>query len=123
MIRLTGEGEAVSSGISGDLYIKVHVKRHPVFKKDAANLVMDLNIKLSDALLGTEYSIATLDGDIKVKIPENISFGEILRVKGKGVPTGQNKRGDLYVRLKVSVPDKLSKEAKKLVEELKKEGI
>ena len=123
MVRLTGEGEAISKGTPGDLYVKIHVKKDPVFRKENANLVMDLSVKLSSALLGDEYTIGSLDGDIKVKIPEGITHGEILRVRGKGVPVDKNKRGDLLIHIKITLPSKLSREAKKLVEELKKEGI
>lgn len=123
MIRMTGGGEAVAGGVPGDLYIKVHVKPHSVFKKDGNNLVMDLKIKLSDALLGSEYQVDTLDGKIKVKIPENISIGEVLRIKGKGVPIDKNRRGDLLINLHIELPNKLSKNARKLIEELKKEGV
>lgn len=123
MIRLTGMGEAVSHGSSGDLYIKINVERHPVFKRDGHNLVMDLNIRLSDALLGMEYNLQTLDGNLKVKIPEGVSPNEILRVKEKGVPTGKGKRGDLMIRLHIKLPTKLSKKSRELVEKLKEEGI
>jgi len=123
MIRLSGAGEAIASGTPGDLYIKVHVKRHPVFRKEENNLTTDLSLKLSSALLGEEYSLQTLDGEIKIKIPEGVTHGEILRVKGKGVPYEKGKRGDLLVHLSVKLPHKLSKTAKKLVEELKQEGI
>lgn len=123
MIRISGGGEEIVRGTAGDLYIKVHVKRHPIFKKEGYNLVMDLKIKLSDALLGNEYNLRTLDGDIVLKIPENISFGEILRVKGKGIPDDRGKRGDLLVRIMIELPKKLSKEAKKILEQLRKEGI
>lgn len=123
MIRLSGAGEAVASGASGDLYIKVHVKRHPLFKKEGVNLSIDLSLKLSTALLGEEYVLQTLDGEIKVKIPEGVSHGEILRVKGKGVPYEKGRRGDLLIHLSVKLPNKLSKEGRMLVEELRKEGI
>lgn len=123
MIRLSGAGEAVSGGQSGDLYIKVHVKKHPVFKKDGHNLTADLKIKLSDALLGTEYSLATLDGNIKIKIPPQVNFGEILRVKGKGVPSAKGSRGDLLVRVSIELPKNLSREAKKKIEDLRSEGL
>jgi molecular chaperone DnaJ len=123
MVRLTGMGEAVSHGTSGDLYIKINVERHPVFKRDGHNLVMDLNIRLSDALLGMEYNLQTLDGNLTVKIPEGISPNEILRVKEKGVPTGKGKRGDLMIRLHIKLPTKLSKKSRELVEKLKEEGI
>jgi len=123
MIRLAGMGEAVSGGIPGDLYIKIHVRRHHLFHKEGNNLVMNLHIKLSDALLGSEYPLTTLDGEIKLKIPEGISFGEMLRIKGKGVPTGGSKRGDILVKITIDIPKKLSRDLKKVVEELKKGGI
>lgn len=123
MIRLSGEGEAASGGSSGDLYVKIYVKQDKNFKKEGNNLITDLNIKLSDALLGSEYNVETLDGNLKVKIPENISFGEILRVKGRGVPIGKNQRGDLYIKINIVLPKKLSRNAKKIIEDLKREGI
>lgn len=122
MIRISGEGEAVPKGVPGDLYVKIHVKSHPVFRKEGANLAMDLSVKLTSALLGDEYNVPTLDGDIKVKIPEGITHGEILRVRGKGVPRNAG-RGDLLIHIKIIFPNKLSREAKKAAEELKKEGI
>lgn len=123
MIRMSGMGETIEGGVPGDLYVKVHVRRHPTLRKEGYNLVMDLQIKLTEALLGAEHKIATLDGDLTLKIPAGTNSGTILRVKGKGVPTSPGKRGDLYVRIKVGLPEKLSKDAKKLIEELKKEGI
>jgi len=122
MMRLTGGGEAVSGGIAGDLYIKIYVKKHPLFKKDGPNLVMDLNTKLTDALLGAEQTIETLDGAIKVKIPEGVTHGETLRVKGKGVPTSGG-RGDILIKIHINIPKKLSKDARKTIEQLRQEGI
>ncbi|MBI2100912.1 MAG: J domain-containing protein [Candidatus Vogelbacteria bacterium] len=123
MIRLAGRGEAAPKGVAGDLYVKVHVERHPVFRRESDNLAMDLNIKLSDAILGVEQELKTLDGQVKVKVPEGISSGEILRVKGRGVPTGPGRRGDLYIHIKVKTPDKLSKKARKIIEDLRAEGL
>ena len=123
MIRMSGMGETTEGGIPGDLYVKVHVRKHPTLRKEGYNLIMDLQIKLTEALLGAERQIATLDGDLTLKVPAGTNSGTILRVKGKGVPTAPSKRGDLYVRIKVTLPEKLSKEAKKHIEELKKEGI
>jgi len=123
MIRMTGYGEAVSKGTTGDLYIKINVAPHPVFKREGNDLVMNLNLKLSDALLGVKYPIQTLDGEIEVTIPEGVSINEILRVRGKGVPTGKNKRGDLLIKLNIKLPSKLSRKSREIVEELKKEGI
>ncbi len=123
MIRMTGGGESISNGVSGDLYIKVHVSTHPDFIKQGNDLVMDLEVKLSDALLGAEYSVETLDGKIIVKIPKNISHGEILRVKDKGVPITERRRGNLLIKLNIKLPNRLSRKAKKLIEELKGEGV
>ncbi len=123
MIRMSGMGEAVSKGTPGDLYIKINVSSHLLFKRDGHDLVMNLNIKLSDALLGMEYPIETLDGNIKVKIPEGVSINEILRVREKGVPSAKGKRGDLLIRLNIKMPNKISKKARDLVEKLKEEGI
>lgn len=122
MIRMTGMGEAVSKGSTGDLYIKINVAPHAVFKREGNDLVMNLNLKLSDALLGAQYPIETLDGKIDVKIPEGVSINEILRVKGKGVPS-KSKRGDLLIKLHIKLPTKLSRKERELVEQLKKEGI
>ena len=80
----------------------------------------DLNVKLTQALLGGETNIKTLDGDLILKIPEGVSHGEILRVRGKGIPTGRNSRGDIMIKVNIQIPTKLSKSAKKIVEELKK---
>ncbi len=122
MIRLGGIGEAIPNGQAGDLYVKVHVNPHAHIKKDGINLVMDLKVRLTHALTGYDELLKTLDGDVVIKIPVGINTGEILRVKGKGVPNG-NKRGDLFVRITVDIPKKLSRTASKLVEELKKEGL
>ena len=124
MIRLAGAGEAVATGSPGDLYAKIYVKKHSLFHKEGSNLVTDLKIKLTTALLGGEYNLKTLDGDIMIKVPAGISFGEILRVRGKGVPLGRGgKRGDLMIRLKIELPAHLSKDAAELVERLKEKGI
>src|SRR3989344_5554473 len=123
MVRMSSMGEAVAKGTSGDLYIKINVVPHATFKRDGHDLVMNLNLKLSDALLGTEYPIETLDGKIKVTIPEGVGINEILRVKGKGVPVGKGKRGDLLIKLNIKMPTKISRKSRELIEELKKEGV
>ncbi len=123
MVRMTGYGEAISKGTTGDLYIKINVASHHIFKREGNDLVMNLNLKLSDALLGTKYPIQTLDGEIEVTIPEGVTINEILRVRGKGVPMSKNKRGDLLIKLNIKLPSKLSRKERELIEELKKEGI
>lgn len=123
MIRMTGYGEAIAHGTAGDLYIKINVAPHSVFKRSGHDLTMNLNLKLTDALLGAEYPIQTLDGEIKVKIPEGVSINEILRMRGKGVPIGKGKRGDLLIKLNIKLPSKLSRKEREIIEQLKKEGI
>jgi molecular chaperone DnaJ len=141
MLRVLGKGEAVTGGKEGDLYIRTHVKK-PVadmtkynLRKEGNNLVMNTEIKLTDTLLGTDISIPSLDGQITVKIPQGIRHGEILRVKEKGVPYGHGStnpetsrskgthRGDLMLHIKLDIPQKVSKRAHKLIEELKEEGL
>lgn len=123
MIRLTQQGEATAGGVAGDLYVKVHVKPHPHIKKEGHNLKGELNVKLSDALLGAKYTVETLDGSIEVKVPAGVSHGELLKVKGKGVPKEGDTRGDLMIKVNIQIPNKLSKKAKELVKQLKEEGI
>jgi molecular chaperone DnaJ len=123
MIRLTGSGEAVPGGAAGDLYVKIHVTPDPRYKKEGINIITDLSVKLSDALLGANYKIATLDGEEMVSVPAGVTHGEMLAIKGKGIPTSRGKRGDFIVRVKITLPQKLSKTAKGLIEKLKEEGI
>jgi len=124
MIRMTGRGEAIPGGAAGDLYIKIHVKSHASIRRDGTTLYRDLHVKLSDALLGSIYKVDTLDGAVDIKIPAGIKHGELLRMKNKGVPSqAQGSRGDFMVKISVDLPQKLSRKARKLVEELKGEGI
>ena len=124
MIRMPGQGEAVKNGTSGDLYIKVHVKPHQTFRKEGANLVMNLPIKLTDALLGTTVTINTIDDKVlEVKIPVMQNTEETLRVRNKGVAYSDGGTGDLLIRVTASLPRKLSGKAKKAIEELKSEGL
>ena len=124
MIRLPQQGEAVKAGTAGDLYVKIHVKPHAVFRRDGSNLLMDLPVKLTDAILGTTVSVESLDGKVlEVKIPPMKRAEEHLRVRGKGIPAGGSSSGDLIIRLEVALPHKLSSKAKKVIEELKTEGL
>lgn len=122
MIRMTGRGEAITNGQPGDLYIKIHVKRHNEIRREGTTLYKDLHVKLSDALLGATYKVTTLDGEVDIKIPAGITHGEMLRLKNRGVPK-EGYRGDFMVKIFIDVPNKLSRKAKKLVEELKAEGV
>ena len=123
MIRMSGRGEAVPGGVAGDLYVKIHVKSDPEVTREGTTLYKDLHIKLSDALLGNTYKVETLDSAVDIKIPAGIKHGELLRIKNKGVPAANGNRGDFMVKVKIDLPQKLSRKARQLVEELKEEGI
>ncbi len=122
VIRMTGRGEAVAAGQPGDLYIKVHVEGHKTIRREGSTLYSSLPIKLTDAILGANYRVETLDGLVDIKIPAGIAHGELIRIKEKGVP-GDRGRGDFMVKISIEIPKKLSKKAQKLIEELREEGI
>jgi len=123
MIRMPGRGEAAPGASAGDLYVKLHVKADPKFSRDGNNLVTSLPIKLTDALLGGEYIAPSLDGSEKITVPAGVPHGEILRVRGKGVPYARGSRGDLLVRVDIEFPKKLSRGARDLIEKLRTEGL
>lgn len=123
VIRMTGQGEAIAGGVPGDLYVKLHVRPDPKIKRDSNNLYVVLPVKLTDALLGKEYQVETLDGMETIKIPAGIKPGEVLSIKDKGVPVSGTRRGEFRVKINIEMPSKLSRKAKKLVEELQEEGI
>ncbi|HEX8591217.1 MAG TPA: molecular chaperone DnaJ [Candidatus Paceibacterota bacterium] len=123
MIRMRGLGEAIRGGVPGDLYVKVHVKPHPVYKKQGLNLVMELPLKLTDALLGTSITVTTIeDKDLEVKVPPMTAPEQTLRIRNKGVNV-DGRSGDLLIHLTAAFPKKLSGKAKKLVEELRSESL
>lgn len=122
IIRLSEMGEATPKGVSGDLYVKITVLRDSSFHREGNDLVMNLTLKLTDALLGASYRLRTLDGDEDISIPAGISPGDTIRIKGKGVPYGRG-RGDLIVRVDVKLPKHLSKKSREHVEKLREEGI
>lgn len=125
MIRMSQMGEAVSGGTSGDLYVKINVTPHKIWKREGNDLVITHEIKLTDALLGVKHTIDGLDGKIEIDIPSGAQTGEILRVKGRGVPHIHEKgrRGDILVKLSIHMPKKLSRKAMELVEGLQNEGL
>lgn len=119
-LRMDGAGEAVPHGKAGDLFIHVAIDAHPLFKRMGNDLIMPYEIGLVDALLGKDIEIETLDGKETLEIPEGSNTGDQLKIRGKGIPHGKS-RGDLIVGLKVKMPKKLSKKAKEIIDDLKKE--
>jgi curved DNA-binding protein len=124
-LRVAGKGErASSSGPPGDLYVTVHVQKHPLFIREGADIYIDQEIKFSQASLGTTIEVPTLNGIKKVKIPAGTSGNTKLRLKGEGMPHLKGRgKGDAYVRVVVKVPKKLTSKQKELVEDLAKEGL
>jgi molecular chaperone DnaJ len=124
MVKMTEMGEAVRGGVSGDMFIKVRVQNDKVWKREGYDLVMNHKIKLSDALLGVKHKIDALDGQIELVVEGGIGIGEVVRVAGRGVPVpGRRSRGDILINLNIEMPRKLSSKVKKLVEEMRGEGI
>ena len=116
-VRLAGEGEAGGAGVqNGDLYVEVRVKDHPVFTRQGADLYMDVPVSITDAALGKEVEIPTLDGKVKLKVAEGTQSGKLLRVRGKGVtPVRTSMRGDIICRIMVETPVNLNREQKDLL--------
>ena len=121
-IKVTGAGNAAkNNGINGDLLVVIEELEHPNLKRDGNNLYYTKIISLPDAILGTETDIPCLDGPYRIKIDAGTQSGTVLRLRGKGLPTvnGYGGTGDLYVKIGVWIPKKLSKEEKALVESLR----
>ena len=112
-------------GRAGDLYVRVFVKEHPVFKRKADDLYVTQEILYSQAIMGDEVEVPTLERtDILLTVPAGTESGKVLRVSGKGIPNfGGHNRGNLYVQLIIKTPKKISRRQKELLSELKKEGL
>lgn len=119
-LRIAGEGQpGANGGPNGDLYIFFAVKEHPVFERHENDLHCSIPISVAQAALGDEISVPTLEGPHKLTIPEGTQSGTELRVRGKGVPEVQGRgRGDLVVHINVRIPTKLTRDQRKLFEQL-----
>lgn len=122
MIRFSGKGEAVPRGTPGDLYVKVHVEKDTVWRREGSDLVTDIDIGITDAVLGKNLTIKTLEGEKEVAVPAGVSFGEILRIKGMGVPIDNSRRGDILIRVNIKIPKKISKKEAEMFEKLREMG-
>ena len=126
LIKIEGKGDAGrKGGKPGDLYVRIFIKPHQIFKRKGDDLYVSLSISLSQAALGDEIGVPILGGGkILLKIPAGIESGKVLRISGKGITrfSGYG-QGNMYVELIVKIPKKLTKKQKELLEQLKKEGI
>lgn len=118
-LRMSGEGEGgLRGGPSGDLYVYLHVKDHPLFERDGNDVWCEVPLPMIKATLGAEIEVPTLDGKVSLKIPEGTQTGKVFRLKDKGIPRLHGRdRGDQYVRVKVIIPTKLDDKQRELLEE------
>ena len=127
-VRVAGKGEpGLNGGKPGDLYLVVHIKPHPILRREGDNLYMEVPVTVREAMAGGSVTIPTIDGQVKVKVPSQSQSGQTLKVKGKGAVNPKTKqRGDLMVKLVVKVPqteDKGILEAVEKMDRLYKEDV
>jgi molecular chaperone DnaJ len=124
-VRLSGKGNATPGGKNGDLYVFVNVEEHESLERKDNDLFTTVTIGIGDAALGTDVKVPTPDSEIEVNIPGGTQPGEVMRVKGKGMPSSNrfSKDGDLYIKVDVKIPEKLTDEEKEVLEDLRIEDI
>jgi curved DNA-binding protein len=122
-VRAAGEGEAGSSGgASGDLYLRVRIRPHPVFERKGNDLHTRVSVPVSTAVLGGEAQVPTVIGTVRLKIPETTQNGQVFRLKGHGMPAvgKPDERGDLYATIDVQLPRALTRDQRHHYEALAK---
>ncbi|HYE64548.1 MAG TPA: DnaJ C-terminal domain-containing protein, partial [Pyrinomonadaceae bacterium] len=119
-LRIGGEGEAgTQGGSAGDLYVVIHVKEHERFERQGSNLYASVPITFAQAALGAEIPVQTLDAQQQLKIPAGTQTGTVFRLKGQGMPVlGGRGRGDLFVSVTLVTPTTLTREQRRLLEQL-----
>lgn len=119
-IRLKGQGgEGISGGPRGDLYLKVHLKEHPVFQVKGRDVEMEVTIRPDQAVMGDKVAVPTLEGNVNLTIPANSRSGQRLRLKGKGLPAAQGTSGDQYVRIRIDIPADMKDQEKDLYRQIR----
>ena len=122
-VRAAGEGESgANGGASGDLYLRVRIKPHPVFERKGTDLHAKVAVPVTTAVLGGEAQVPTITGSVRLKIPETTQSGQVFRLKGHGMPSvgKPDDRGDLYATVEVQLPRSLTKEQRQHYETLAK---
>lgn len=124
-LRLSGKGEAgVNGGPNGDVYLEFNVKEHPLFVRDDNDIYLTLPLTITEAILGCKKDIPTIYGTVTLTVPEGSETNDKQRLKGKGVEdVNTGRKGDMYVVLKIITPKKLSRDQKKLLEQLSKTDL
>lgn len=124
-IRLAGEGESGGAGVQpGDLYVHVSIRQHPLFQRDGANVFCVVPLRMTLAALGGEIEVPAIDGSrVKVKIPAGTQTGDNHRLRGKGFSVLRSAaRGDMYIQVKVEIPNALNRRQRELLEEFEREA-
>ncbi|PYK29677.1 MAG: hypothetical protein DME57_09555 [Verrucomicrobia bacterium] len=120
-IRLAGEGEAgARGGKSGDLFLRVRLAKHPDFSVEGSDLIHEVKIAPSQAALGAELKLPTLEGSVKLKVPAGTQGGQRFRLRERGLPSASGTRGDLYVVTQIQIPKKLSEREREIWNQLAK---
>jgi len=121
-LRVAGKGSAgANGGPNGDLYIEFTVKDHEFYQRDEDDIYIELPLTITEATLGTKKEVPTIYGNVDLTIPSGTQNGEKMRLRGKGVENVSTKRkGDMYVITKIIIPEKLTRDQKRLMEELDK---
>jgi curved DNA-binding protein len=124
-LRVGGKGmEGKSGGSSGDMYLQVSIKTHPIFDREGDDITVEKEIDFSEAVLGTHIEVPTLEGTKKVRVPPGTQSHTKMRLRGLGIPHFQGTgKGDEYVKVIVKIPKRVTDKTRKLIEELSKEGI
>jgi len=121
-VRASGEGESGSGGAaSGDLFLRVHIKPHPVFERKGDDLYVKVPIGVTTAVLGGEAQVPTVTGSVRLKVPETTQPGQVFRLKGHGMPVVNkgDAKGDLYATADIQLPRSLTADQRRLWEQIK----
>ena len=121
-LRLTAEGEAIKGGTKGDLYIFIDVKAHKYFNREGDDIVLEVPITVTQAILGDEIDVPTIEGKASLKIPKGTQPETVFRMRNKGIPhLNHHGIGDELVKIKIEIPEKLTKKQEELIKEFEKD--
>ena len=119
-LRMAGKASSgLNGGPNGDVYIEFSVKEHPIYQRDKSDIYMKIPITITEAIMGTKKTIKTVQGDVKIEIPEGTQNGDKVKLKGKGIDDEKyGKKGDTYLIYNVIIPTKLDRKQKKIIKDL-----
>ena len=121
-LRLKGQGLAGTGGAAGDAIVEIHIDTHSVFTRKDRDIYQDVPVSLPEAVLGASINVPTLDGQVTVKVPKGANSGTTLRLKGKGVAAASGSNGDMFVKLKIMLPEPVPQDLTDMVEKWAKKN-